>query len=462
MSTASRQPALPQPDLSPVMPSPRGSRLRAILPLPAGKPLGILILSIVVLLVPVCLIELPVLRHSHGNVLYPMDGAFLNMTVARNLAFYKVWGVSKYAFQSAATSLFYPLIIAAVFFIAGTHLVIPLIVNVLIAAYFLLLLQRALIRYGLPLLHQLLVLLATMALTLLPLLVVSGMEYVLQLLLVFLFADALIASPRDKKVYIFALLAVATRYEDILVIALACLALGSQKNWKTAAKLAAVALSPIIIFGIISLSKKSYFLPNALLVKPFPTYVLALTILAAAAGAWLTVRYTRISPVDPKQPAPRPNQPAPEAAQPNRRPAQPNRHPAQLAAAILTLLTVPFTLGNAANLSHFQRDCYQVYDGQFLTAGFIHLYYNKSSVGVNQPGAASYFSEGRKLDYTGLASLNVTEKRSQHAWSPRWADSLSRLDGIRIAIVADPWFTPRQLSRWTRIASWNFPDNDPS
>ena len=116
--------------------------------------------------------------------------------------------------------------------------------------------------------------------------------------------------------------------------------------------------------------------------------------------------------------------------------------------------TIPFSVRNGTELAHCQRDCERIYDAQFPAADFIHLYFYKSTVGINEPGAASYFSEGRKLDYTGLASLDITGKKRQRLWSPLWADSLSRKDGIRAAIVSDPWFSPRQLPRWTRIATW--------
>lgn len=451
---------------------PRRSRLWAVLPLPAGKALGILVLAVMVLLASVVLMEWPVLRHTHGNVLYPVDAAFMNITVARNLAFYQVWGVSKYAFASAASSLLYPLVLAPVFFIFGAHLVIPLIVNFLAAAYFLLMVQRALIRYGVSPGRQLVVLLGVMVLTLLPLLVVGGMEYVLQLLFGWLFLDALVLGSGlgsaagtgsgsglvlgmgsatglgsaaglglSRQAYVYGLLAVAARYEDIVVIGVACILVGLVKNWKTAGKLALFGASPIVVFGVISLFKKSYFLPNSLLVGPFPVGALVLTAVAVAAAVWLVVRYARESPGGADgyeaDPAPR-----------KRRPG------VWFAGAIFMLLAVPFSVRNGAVLAHFRRDCDRVYDGQFPAADFIHLYYYKATVGVNRPGAASYFSEGRKLDYTGIASRDVIQKKYQHLWSPRWADSLSHLDGIRVAIVADPWFRPGQMPRWTRIASW--------
>jgi len=438
MSIATRSTATPHPPVPPE--APRRSRLRVLLPFPNGKALGVLLLALLTLLTTVTLLELPVLHHSQGNVLFPLDNAYFNITVARNLAFYKVWGVSKYAFQSAASSLLYPITLAPFFFIFGAHLVIPLIVNFLAGAYLLLMLQKALIRYGIAPARQFLVLIATMALTLLPLLAVSGMEYTLQLLFVFLFIDALVptlpaarppqtpATPKtpptpkapekapNKPLYVFALLAVAARYEDLLVIALASLLLGLQKGWRPAIKLTAISLSPIAVFGIISLIKKSYFLPNSMLIGPYPAYALILTLVAAIAG-WLIIRYNTLTP--------------------------------------MLLLLIPFTARNAASLAHFEKNCIGTYDEQYLTAHFVHLYYYRQTVGTNQPGAVSYFSEGRKLDYTGVASNDVVRMTRQYGWIPLCADSLSKKDGIRVAIVADPWFRGDQLPKWTRIATWD-------
>src|SRR5690348_9105524 len=127
----------------------RRSFRRLFLPLPSGKSLAVLVTAFLVLLVVVLLLEWPVLQHTHGSVLFPLDNAFVNIAVARNLAFYQVWGISKVAFQSASSSLLYPIVLALLFFVFGAHLVIPFIVNILAAIAFLWALQRSLARLGL-------------------------------------------------------------------------------------------------------------------------------------------------------------------------------------------------------------------------------------------------------------------------------------------------------------------------
>jgi hypothetical protein len=404
--------------------------------LPHGKNGIVLIVALIALIIPILLLEQAVLHHTSGNIVFPLDSAWLDISVAKNLAYYKVWGVSKYAFQSATSSLLYPFALAVIFFITGAHLVIPVVFNSLAAIYFLYRLQQPLIDQGFKPAVQLVILLAVIALGPLPLLVVSGMEYVLQLLLCFLFMETLAkaiqqeSSRLPRAVYIYGLLAVATRYEDFLLIALACLLLTLANRRTQALRLAAIALLPVILFGIISFTKGSYFFPNSLLLGPYPGYTLLLTALAMVIAIGLIWQIaTQQSPTSIYQ----------------------------LSFVLLCILALPFTIRNISALSHFRQDCVRIYEQQYPLAGFVHRYYQRQTVGVNDIGAVAYFSEGRKLDFTGVASADVTRIRKEDSWGPLWADSLSRLDGIRAAIVSDPWFSEGQFPRWNRIASWKIP-----
>ena len=207
--------------------------------LPRGKNLIVLAIALIALIVPVFLLEQSLLHQTDGNIVFPLDNAFVDISVGRNLAFYEVWGVSKYAFQSASSSLLYPLALVPPFFLFGQHLIIPIIVNGLAAAIFLLGLQQALIRRSIPPTIQIIILLATIFLIPLPLLIVSGTSYTLQLLFSFLFLESLtIAIAKDtatlpKIVYIYGVLMIAARYENVVLLLLAglfLLALGDRKS----------------------------------------------------------------------------------------------------------------------------------------------------------------------------------------------------------------------------------------
>lgn len=418
---------------------------RVVHSLPKGRHLAALLASVAVLIIVVVLLEWPVLRHTHGKFILPTDNAFVNVSVARNFSFYQVWGISRHSFESASSSVLYPLILAPVFFIAGAHLSLVLVINFLAAVYFLIFLQRILIRNGLSAGRQFIILTEVIALTLLPLLIVSGTEYTLQLLVVFLFMEALSTALSDpsaettpglpSRVYILALLTVATRYEDILIIALACVLLNPLRGWRTTLKLACISILPIGTFGAISLAKGSYFLPNSLLMGPYPAYALFLTFCALCAIIPLLGSWIRLPVPDKTKAVP------------------------YLSLILLAILALPFATRNLSALSHFKRDCIRMYDQEYLTAGFIHLYYYRSTVGIDEPGAVSWFSEGRKLDFTGIANEEIIRSKKHHNWCPLYADSLSRRSGIRAAIVTNPWFDSRQLPKWNIIATWTIPDS---
>src|SRR5579872_596074 len=88
-----------------------------------------LILALGAFLLPVIAIEIDVLLHTDGNFSYPLDDSFIHLAVAKTLAFKGVWGISKYEFASASSSILYPMLVAMVFFIFGAHTIVGFIIN---------------------------------------------------------------------------------------------------------------------------------------------------------------------------------------------------------------------------------------------------------------------------------------------------------------------------------------------
>ena len=231
----------------------------------------ILLLAIAALLIPVVWIEYNVLQHTHGTLTFPTDNAFTDMAVAENLAFHQVWGMSKHSFEPAGSSLLYIAILAIIFFIIGAHNFIPLVVNTVAAVWFLVALQRWLTSQGVRPSHQLLIMLLVIYGIPLPLLVVSGMGYTLQLLFGFLFVvnfRRLSSGWIPPKVYIYALLMVAANVEMIMLLAVACGLLVWQRRWKLSFKLGGITVLPIILFGAITFAEGTLFIPHPVSPRP--------------------------------------------------------------------------------------------------------------------------------------------------------------------------------------------------
>lgn len=226
---------------------------------------GILLLAIAALLIPVIWIEYNVLQHTHGTLTFPTDNAFKDMAVAENLAFHQVWGMSKHSFEPAGSSLLSIALLAIIFFVIGAHTFIPLAVNAVAAVWFLVAFQRWLISLGIRPGYQLLIMLLVIYVIPLPLLIVSGMGYTLQLLFGFLFVVSLWqlgSGPVPRRLYIYAILMVAANVEMIVLLAVACGWLVKQRRWKLSFKMGGIALLPVILFGAVTLLKGTLFIPH--------------------------------------------------------------------------------------------------------------------------------------------------------------------------------------------------------
>jgi hypothetical protein len=404
----------------------------------------VLLIAITALLIPIARIETNILQHTRETITYPHDNAFLNMTVAQNLAFHNVWGISKYSYQSASSSPLYTILLAVIYFIVGANLAIPLIINLLAAIFLLIVVQRWLMRRDMPATGQLLILLLLIFLTPLPPIIISGTEQTMQLLLSFLFIRTFLeataatrpainpnsslptttatGSPLPRWVFLYAAGMVLTGYECSLIAVAAIGFLCERRQWKEAAKLAAAAFLPLLLFGILSIIKGGYFLPNPLLdssaILSRSTALVIGNAIIFIGGHRKIIRARAAMIV------------------------------------ILLLLAVPLYLRSANAFTVTGRECIALYGRQFHVARFVHHYYNKWSIALDEPGMISWWSEGRKLDLSGMASSNVMRSLRAHDWLPPITDSLSEKENVAIAIVSGTDATAGLFRRWNKVASW--------
>ncbi|MHA4811877.1 hypothetical protein ACX0G9_27525 [Flavitalea flava] len=235
--------------------------------------------AIAAFLLPVLVIEFMVMQTTHGVFAYPVDDTFIHLAIARNLAFYGVWGISPHEFVSASSSIIYPLLLGSSIKIFGVHTFIPFVINMIAGVILLAVMQRWLDKQEVKPTAQLIVLLAVIFLMPLPVLAMSGMEHVLQLLFCFLFLttfseglEKIVHSGKKEgnfswTVYLYAALLTATRFEGVTLVGLACLLVLTQRRFFLAIQLGLIALLPVLVFGMLSVYKGSYFFPNSVLLK---------------------------------------------------------------------------------------------------------------------------------------------------------------------------------------------------
>lgn len=241
------------------------------------SPATVLILALGALVLPVAAIEWYVLRHTSGTFMYPLDDTFIHMALARNLAFHGVWGMNPYAFASASSSVLYTILLAALFKIFSVQVLIPFVINALVAIGVLVIVRRWLENEGVSGAGQLVILLGLIFLTPLPILVICGMEHTLQSLFCFLFiygfsgwlekASRTGSWKMPWSLFVYGMLVTFIRYEGLFVIAVAGVLLLHHRKPGAAISLGLVSALPLVVFGAYSVAKGSYFLPNSVLLK---------------------------------------------------------------------------------------------------------------------------------------------------------------------------------------------------
>ncbi len=377
--------------------------------------------AILALLVPIVWIEHDILIQTRGTIAYPLDDAFFNLTLAKNLAFEHVWGITKYSFTSVSTSLLYPFVLGFIYLVSGASPVVPLLVNGIAAIWFLKVLHGWLIRQNITPTAQLVILLAVIYLTPLPLLVVSGMEYPLELLFTFLFIT--------RRTYIYAILMVGSSYETLPILLIACIFLLVRRGWWEAIKLLFISVLPLYLFGLLSIIKHNYFVPNPLLItwgfpplstNPYwPGFLIGCAI--AFAGALIAKSRNK-----------------------------------WLLYPLPVLLALPLIIRSVNSFRRTADDCVAVYTEQYQTAKFVYDYYYRDPVASNDLGAISFYcaDESRIVDLAGVANLEVLNRKRINNWTPEAADSLSERMEANVAILHHSWTDAEVEPYWYRIASW--------
>lgn len=211
---------------------------------------------------------------SLGHWYYPLDDAYIEMSIAKHLALHGVWGTSS-QFASATSSPCFVVLLAIGYRIFGVSQYTALILAFAgcVGAIFV---TARLLRF-LPLRLQRVGVCLVVVLTPLWTMSVLGMEHALQILLCILFLDLAVQTIAldqrlDWKILLVAALMVSVRYEGLFVAAGACLLLLLRKRWIATITLAFSAWLPVVGFGLYFRLHGAHWLPNSLLLKGGPEY----------------------------------------------------------------------------------------------------------------------------------------------------------------------------------------------
>lgn len=345
------------------------------------------------------------------------------------------------------------------------------------------------------------------------------LQILFSFLFIYQFADWVAASSEPGQhqkwkmpwtILVWGILVTATRYEGIFLIAIACLILIWYDRWFLAIELGLISVLPIFIFGIYSIHQGSYFFPNSVLLKSttgsatqsrlklftdglfnrlyylYPsastavlerlvillpaTYLLFLkfisnqkkyrliliflimaTLLHLGFGktTWffryevyilgpsliiiglLLAKYGR--------------QILTGATSTTK----------YIAAFTFLAFFVPLIFRSKQALEVTKGACINIYGQQYQAGQFLSRYYDTSPILLNDLGAMSYFSSGKKLDMMGLGDIDFARSIRQGYFGPVFLDSMAKREKVRLAILSNIWPVQQLFPKWRRIATWH-------
>jgi hypothetical protein len=213
-------------------------------------------------------------RHDGGFIL-PVDDAYIHLAVAKHLALDGVWGVTAAGFTASVSSIGWSLLLAAIFKLTAPNVAVPIVLNVAAAGATLIVADAALRRADVSTWRRTAVLQAIVFCTPLPALVVLGMEHVVQILVVLAFVlhvSRTIASSEggagaEATGGALALLATFIRYDAILVVCAAVVALLIARRGRAALWIAAGAVLPLAAFGVVAAAHGWPPIPTSVLIR---------------------------------------------------------------------------------------------------------------------------------------------------------------------------------------------------
>ncbi len=465
------------------------------------------------------------IQRNEGHVVYALDDPYIMMAIAKNLAQHGVWGITRYGFTSSSSSILWPLLLSGTYAVFGVNELSPLILNLIFAGLLIACSYFFLRRYARNAVFVFAVLASIICFTPLPALVLTGHEHIMHMLFSMCFAyfaskvlaDRQAGSRSLIPVCLFAALVVMCRYEGLfLVFAASCLFL-AQRRFLNAVALGAIALLPVAIFGIISISHGWHLLPESVLAKGrFPDtssaegvvdsvgftsfqrmtkhpYLLVLflgnlsfvllqyvrdrrlwkasTIMAIlfVVTAFLHVQFAKIGSLHRY-----------EAylvglglfvvavslAAYMTPPGRPKTLAASIAKyvfpALVTIATVSTLVPRGRELlTRAPLATTNIYEQQYQMGLFVKRFYQDKCVALNDIGAVNFLADIKCLDLMGLANLEVASAKRDGTYDSRRIYEMAKAADTRLAILYTKWFVrfgglPEE---WIELQRWRIQNN---
>lgn len=233
------------------------------------------IIAVAVLWITILILFRESITINQGIFTYVLDDPYIHMAMAKNLILHGVWGVDKYGFTSSSSSPLWIIVLSLAYSLFGINVFIPFILNITFATIFIFTAYSIFRYYKMQPMYNLIFLLFLIFFTPIPALAFTGMEHILQIVLVVLFAfiSAQVLCEDKSSTFkyytllILASMVVAVRYEDLIVVLIIAAMFFIKKEYWKSLSILGTGMIPVFAYGIYSTLNGWFFLPNSLITK---------------------------------------------------------------------------------------------------------------------------------------------------------------------------------------------------
>jgi len=441
---------------------------------------------------------------TQGHFTYALDDPYIHMSTVKHFVDHGIWSVDGETYASASSSPLWVIVLSPFYLLLGAKvfIYIPFFLNIVFQILSLRLVFKIIKNYTRQEFHYLFGITIVLFASFLAL-SFGGMEHSLQIFLVILFIDAFLSysnNPNLLKAKINLLIIVPfvafVRYEDLaLVVIVALVVLFYFKNWKLSLGMVFSSFTFIVLFGLwckivlnlgfvpSSIMAKSvigdtgglmFFIKTAIkkffsnflqphiiglfiLIKSFllknkqifllsTIFILTLFAhLAFASIGWL-YRYEAYLMV---------------FGMINILIYLYSVYDVNVKWAYILLLFFFLIYGKRIIGSLYSPifGSKNIYEQQIQMADFLHQKCNTCSIGANDIGAITYFTNIHLLDLVGLGNYEVIKHKKNGTYTNEVINSLLRNKNVSLVIVYDTWFENTTLDNYTKIGEWKILNN---
>lgn len=116
---------------------------------------------------------------------------------------------------------------------------------------------------------------------------------------------------------------------------------------------------------------------------------------------------------------------------------------------------IRLTQRSVFNYICIKRGSEEIYYQQYQTAKFIKKYYENQSVGINDIGYPSFFSNSYIVDMFGLGNKNIAlSKKLSEEYLTKVIRTELKKKNVNVIFIYKNWFEPNVYKGYTEIGSW--------